>query len=70
MRASATAAGRDPDAIELTTGGNGVFGPTALDELSALRSLGVDRVIVPSFLFWKDPASLLARYGDEVISHA
>ncbi len=46
-----TAAGRDPAAIELTSGGNGVFGPGALDEAAALAELGVDRIVVPAFLF-------------------
>ncbi len=70
VRATATAAGRDPDAIELTTGGNGAIGAGALDEVAALADLGVDRVIIPSFLFFKDTADGLARYGDEVIARA
>ncbi len=53
--------------IEITCGGNGVFGPGALDEAAALAELGVDRIVVPSFLFWKDTAAALAAYGDEVI---
>lgn len=69
-RSTAVAAGRDPDAIEMTTGGNGAIGPGALDEVAALAELGVDRVIIPSFLFWKDTADALARYGDDVISKA
>jgi probable F420-dependent oxidoreductase len=67
-RSTAVAAGRDPDAIEMTTGGNGAIGPGALDEVAALAALGVDRVIVPSFLFWKDTAAALERYGEDVIS--
>jgi len=62
--------GRDPDAIEMSTGGNGAVGPNALDEVRALADLGVDRVIVPSFLFWRDSATTLARYGDEVIARS
>jgi probable F420-dependent oxidoreductase len=63
-------AGRDPAAIELTCGGNGVFGPGALDEVAALADLGVDRVVVPSFLFWKDTTEALTRFGDEVIARS
>jgi probable F420-dependent oxidoreductase len=70
VRASAEAAGRDPSSIELTTGGNGAFGPGALDEVAALAALGVHRVVLPSFLFWKDPAESLARYGEEVIARS
>jgi probable F420-dependent oxidoreductase len=58
---------RDPEVIELTTGGNGAVGERALDEVHALAELGVDRVILPSFLFFKDPEGTLARYGSEVI---
>lgn len=68
VRVSAVEAGRDPDLIEMSTGGNGAFGSSALEELAALADLGVDRVIVPSFLFWKDTAESLARYGAEVIA--
>ena len=67
-RAEATAAGRDPDALEVSFGGNGAIGPNALDEVKALADLGVDRVIVPAFAFWRDPAADLARYGDDVIA--
>ncbi len=70
VRSTAAEAGRDPSAIELTCGGNGVFGPTALEEAAALADLGVDRVVVPAFLFYQDTADALARYGDEVIARA
>ena len=68
VRETAAAAGRDPSAIELTSGGNGVLGPGALDEAAALAELGVDRVVVPAFAFYEDTAEALARYGDEVIA--
>lgn len=68
-RTTAKEAGRDPGAIEMSTGGNGAVGDGALDEVKALADLGTDRVIVPSFIFWGDPDSL-ARYGDDVISKA
>ena len=67
-RAAAEEAGRDPSAIEMSTGGNGALGSGALDEVKALADLGTHRVILPSFVFWGDPADDLARYGDEVIS--
>lgn len=62
--------GRDPSAIEMTTGGNGAIGSGALDEVKRLADLGTHRVIVPSFLFLQDMADSLARYGDEVIAKA
>ncbi len=67
-RATAKEHGRDPDAIEMTTGGNGAVGGRALDEVKALADIGADRVIVPAFLFYADAADGLARYGDEVIA--
>lgn len=69
-RRSAEEAGRDPDALELTSGGNGAVGPGALAEVEALAALGVDRVVVPSFLFFSDPEVSIARYGEEVIAQA
>ncbi|MBU6316031.1 MAG: LLM class flavin-dependent oxidoreductase, partial [Acidobacteria bacterium] len=70
VRTTAREYGRDPDAIEMTTAGNGVVGSGALDELKALVDLGVARVIVPAFLFYRDTEASLARYGEEVISRA
>jgi probable F420-dependent oxidoreductase len=70
VRSTAKEHGRDPDTIELTSGGNGAFGDGALDEVKALADLGVSRVIVPAFLFWQDTEDALARYGDEVIAKA
>jgi probable F420-dependent oxidoreductase len=68
VRDTATEHGRDPSTIELTTGGNGAVGGKALDEVKALADIGTTRVILPSFLFWNDPAGSMARYADEVIS--
>jgi probable F420-dependent oxidoreductase len=69
-RSTAAAAGRDPAAIELTTGGTAATGPVGRDEVGALADIGTDRVVVPSFTFWRDPAGALARYADEVIANA
>jgi len=68
VRDTAREHGRDPAAIEMTTGGNGAIGPKALDEVRALADIGTDRVILPSFLFWGDSEAALARYHDDVIS--
>lgn len=68
VRRTAVEHGRDPDAIEMTTGGRGAVGGRALDEVKALADIGTHRVILPAFLFYADPAGTLARYGDEVIS--
>ena len=68
VRTTAKEHGRNPDAIEMTTGGNGAVGGRALDEVKALADIGVARVILPAFLFYRDTTDALARYGDEVIS--
>jgi len=68
VRRTAVEHGRDPDAIEMTTGGRGAVGARALDEVKALADIGTHRVILPAFLFYADPVGALARYGDEVIS--
>ena len=69
-RNAAADAGRDPEGLEITRGGRGVFGPGALDEVAALADLGVDRVVVPSFLFYADTADALAAFGADVIAKA
>jgi probable F420-dependent oxidoreductase len=69
MRRAADEAGRDPDAIEVSAGGNGAIGPNALAEVEALAQLGVHRVILPPLAF--DVAGqqeAFARYGEDVIS--
>jgi alkanesulfonate monooxygenase SsuD/methylene tetrahydromethanopterin reductase-like flavin-dependent oxidoreductase (luciferase family) len=67
-RESAIKHGRNPKDVEITTGGNGAIGPNALEEINALEALGVERVIVPAFLFYRGTAETLAQYGEDVIS--
>ena len=67
-RESAAQHGRDPQRLEVTTGGQGAVGEQALDEVRALQSLGVSRVVVPAFLFYRATEESLARYAEEVIA--
>ena len=63
MRAAAVEAGRDPDAIEITTGGM----PT-LESLKQLADLGVTRFVVPPLSY--DPATLhetFERFAEQFI---
>ena len=69
-RSSADAFGRDGDALEITSGGLGAVGERALDEVAALAAMGVDRIIVPAFHFYRGTNEALARYGAEVIGPA
>jgi probable F420-dependent oxidoreductase len=68
VRETAKEHGRGDATIEMTTGGGGAVGANALDEVKALADIGTDRVILPSFLFFRDTADALSRYGDDVIS--
>ena len=69
VRQTAREHDRDPDAIELTAGG-ATIGGGALQAVRELADVGVDRVAVPAFAFWRDTADALKRYGDEVIAQA
>lgn len=69
VRRTAEEHGRDPDAIEITSGGNGALGPKALDEVKALADLGVHRVIVPPLSFDAEgQRAAFSDYADKVIS--
>lgn len=69
-RQAAFEAGRNPDVLTFTSGGNGAIGSRALDEVGELAAMGVTRVVLPSFLFWQDTEEALARYGAEIIAKA
>jgi probable F420-dependent oxidoreductase len=71
MRKSADEAGRDADAIEVTSTGASVLGgdEAAVDEVGRLAELGVSRLVIPPLSY--NPATIgeaLARFGDEVIA--
>ena len=69
MRKTAVEHGRDPDAIEITSGGQGALGSGALDEVKRLADLGVSRVIIPPLAFdIEGQRAQFGRYFDEVIS--
>ncbi len=71
MRAAADKAGRDPDAIEITASGAGLFGPEPEREIEQLDALGVDRAIIAPLAY--DVASAEDAYGawaDKVIKNS
>jgi probable F420-dependent oxidoreductase len=68
VRQTAADCGRDPADIEISYGSPGLMArETAVEAAQELADLGVDRAIVPSFLFLGDTEGALAAYGDEVI---
>jgi probable F420-dependent oxidoreductase len=69
MREAAVEHGRDPDAIEITSGGDGALGSGALDEVKNLADLGVSRVIIPPLAFdVQGQKDAFAKYGEDVIA--
>lgn len=68
VRRTAEQHGRDPGSIQLTSAGRGAVGSRAAEEVELLAAMGVERVILPGFLFWNDPEEALGRYGEDVIS--
>jgi probable F420-dependent oxidoreductase len=71
MRAAAEEAGRDPDAIEVTTGTPALQGPEPLEEVARLADLGVSRVVIfPPALDGDGIAEATAAYGEQVIAKA
>ncbi len=61
MRAAAEQAGRDPDAIEITASGAGLFNSDPMAELEKLTALGVHRAIIAPLAY--DVASTEDVYG-------
>jgi probable F420-dependent oxidoreductase len=71
MRAAATEAGRDPDAIEVTTIGLNLLGADPVGAVHRYEDLGIHRLLVPPLTY--DPteiANVLADLADKVIATA
>ena len=67
-RQTAADAGRDAEALEITSFNDAIFGTDPLSGVEELEAQGVDRVFVPSFLFLADTADTLAGFGERVIA--
>jgi probable F420-dependent oxidoreductase len=69
MREAAEAAGRDPSAIELTTGGAAAFAPDPVEALGELAEMGVSRVVIPPLAYNLEALpDALAQFGENVIA--
>ena len=64
VRQTAADAGRDPSTIEFTAGHPGIFGDDPLGAVQEMESIGVGRIIVPAFAFFKpSPAEAIAAFA-------
>lgn len=68
VRQSAADAGRDPESIEISYGSEELMGDGAADAAHALAEAGVDRAIIPSFLFLGDTEGSVAAFGEKVVA--
>lgn len=67
---AAAAADRDPSSIDITYGDASIFGDDPLGAVQELADKGVDRVIIPSYMFLSDTTAALAAFGESVIAPA
>lgn len=67
VRQTAADAGRDPGAIEFTTGSAGVFGDDPVGAVEEMTALGVGRLIIPGHKFI-NPTVTCAEFGEQVIA--
>ena len=69
VRTTATEHDRDPDAIEITGVHPGIFGGDLAAAVEEATSWGLDRLSVPSFMFFKDPEGSIAAMGEMLAPH-
>ena len=67
VRQTAADAGRNPEGIEVTSGSVDILGDDPRGAVEELAAQGVDRVVVPSFLFLRDTENALAEFAAKVI---
>ena len=68
MRREAEAHDRDPDAVEVTRAGDLTANEDPLAAAEDLAAKGVNRVVVPSYLFWRDTEASLAEFSERVVA--
>ncbi len=67
-RSTAAERGRDPSAIEMTAVHPGVLGADPAAAVAEAASWGVDRLVVPAFLYFRQTKKRLAAFGESVIA--
>lgn len=68
VRQTAADAGRDPEAIEMTSGAPFIRSDDPVAAAQEMAELGVDRMVFPAFAFRKDVAEACAAFGESVIT--
>ena len=68
VRQTAADAGRDPNAIEISFGDAESMEIPDAELCAELAEQGFDRVMIPSFIFLRDPAEQLAEFAERVIA--
>ena len=65
---TAADAGRDPEAIDMTGVHPGIFGADPAAAVEEATSWGVDRLVVPAFMFIGDTEQKMADFAAKVIA--
>jgi probable F420-dependent oxidoreductase len=69
MAESAAEHGRNVDDIVVSSGdAAGIYGDDPVAGAEEARAKGIDRIIVPAFMFLANPAEQLAEFGERVIA--
>jgi probable F420-dependent oxidoreductase len=66
-RQTAADHGRDPAALDMTAGHSGIFGKDPKGAVEEAASWGVNRLIVPAFMFMGDTEEKLGAFAAEVM---
>lgn len=67
-RNTAADCGRDPEALEMSVVHLGLFGDDPAAAVQEAESWGVQRMMVPSFFYFRNTAEGLAAFGESVIA--
>ena len=70
VRQTAADADRDPAAIEITAPAPASMASDPATAVGEAAARGVDRLVLPSYLFWNDTTNALAGFGESVIRNA
>lgn len=67
-RTTAVDHGRDPASIEMTSVHAGIFGEDPGAAVEEAAAWGVDRLAIPSFLFFADPETSIMAMGENLVA--